>query len=86
MTTLSPYFRTLPKDLAFAKSVFGKRRHFWRVGINHQKRSPAVGTYCAVQDFNSFSLSDHSLDVNNLSFSSDKKHSLDLFMTASFAD
>ena len=38
-----------------------------------------------MQNFNAFSISDHSFDVNNLLISSDKKHSLDLFMPTSFA-
>lgn len=37
-----------------------------------------------MQNFNAFSISDHSFDVNNLLISSDKKHSLDLFMPTSF--
>lgn len=48
------------------------------------KRSSAVGTYCAVQGFNNFSISDHSFNVNDLFIPSDKKHSFDLFMSTNF--
>ena len=37
-----------------------------------------------MQNFNTFSISGHSLDVNDLLIPSDKKHSLDLFMPTSF--